>query len=457
MSQSFARDGGIERSGGASSDGSPNESFDEQLAAEIADHLAAAADDLVRRGEAEDQAARMAIARFGDVARVKRQCWWIHNGEDVMFRTAGIALLSLLTIGVAVVGFGGWQLSRNLASRTEELSGQLASLAATQEAMLAQQRPPEITGRAYLGDPSKPAKDVEIQVFRFADEPPSNMGMQASGVVMRRLRTDALGHFDSGILQSGEYCLLGPLLNPEGEVNENELLFTKLQSRPLYLTAGVGKSEVEFNVEAPARIRLSVDNIPNSLTIAGKEVRVFVQLSVMTDGVQLFERRPVPPNDQPPRNGWPLPLPGPPNTGAGASLRPENLPRSWWFSPRDYSISLNVAFWPSNDGISTPASNTKWTTIDVKLSGTDTATLTLSLLGEPLQQQVEAAAKEFEKDPQAFNEKVAKNSKAQLMGGMFGGMGSVKRDPLLEGLADGVELKAALAIDEKAGTEKEAK
>ncbi len=451
MSQSFAHDGENERSGGTP-DESLNESFDEQLAAEIADHLAASADDLVRRGEAEDQAARMAIARFGDVARVKRQCWWIHNGEDVMFRTAGIALLSLLTIGVAVVAFGGWQLSRNLASRTEELSGQLASLAATQEAMLAQQRPPEITGRAYLGDPSKPAKDVEIQVFRFSEEPPSNMGTQASGVVTRRLRTDALGHFDSGILQSGEYCLLAPLVDPEGKAKVQDFLFRQLQSRPLYLTAGVGKPEVEFNLETPARIRLSVDNIPNSLTIAGKEVQVFVQISAQTDGVQIFERQPVPPNDQPPRNGWPLPLPGTPNSAAGTSLRPENLPHSWWFSPRDYSVSLSVSFWQSNGSFLMHVS-TKWTTIDVKLSGTDTATLTLSVLGDPLQQQVESAAKEFERDPQAFKEKVAKSSKAQPMGVMVGGMGSATPDPLLKGLADEVELKAALAIDEKAGTE----
>ena len=120
MSQSFADDGGIQRGGGESSSGS----LDEQLAAEIADHLAAAAGDFIRRGEAEDQAATLALARFGDVARVKRQCWWIHNGEEVMFRTVGIGLLSLLTIGVAVVGFGGWQLQRNLASRTEQLSEQ---------------------------------------------------------------------------------------------------------------------------------------------------------------------------------------------------------------------------------------------------------------------------------------------------------------------------------------------
>jgi hypothetical protein len=436
----------MERSGGASSDGSPNESFDEQLAAEIADHLAAAADDLVRRGQAEDEATRAALARFGDVARIKRQCWWIHNGEDVMFRTAGIALLSLLTIGVAVVGFGGWQLQRNLASRTEELSGQLASLAATQEAMLAQQRPPEITGRAYLGDPSKPAKDVEIQVFRFSEEPQANSGMRVSGVVTRRLRTDAQGHFDSGILQSGEYCLLAPLLNPEGRVNENELLFTRLQSHPLYLTSGVGKSAIDLNLAAPARIRLSVDNIPNSLMIGEDEVRVFVQLAATTDGVHFFERKPVPPNDQPPCDGWPLPLPALHIDIAGGGARPDDLPRSWWLPPRNYSIALSLSFQRSKENTFTTYRTTKTASLDVKLAGTNTATLTLSLLGDSLQQQAEVAAKEFETNPQAVKVKLAKHSITPMDGAIS-----------LQNLAVGVELKAALAIDEKGGTEKEAK
>ena len=68
-----------------------------------------------------------------------------------MFRTAGIALLSLLTIGVAVVGFGGWQLQRP-ALRAEELSEQLASLTTTQQAMLAarpaRDRRPGVLGRS---------------------------------------------------------------------------------------------------------------------------------------------------------------------------------------------------------------------------------------------------------------------------------------------------------------------
>jgi len=412
MSQSFASDGGAEPRDGTSSD--------EQLAAEIADHLAAAAGDLKRRGEAEDEAARLALARFGDVALVKRQCWWIHNGEDFMFRTVGIALLSLLTIGVAVVGFGAWRLQSTLTSRTEELSEQLASLTTTQQAMLVQQRPPEITGLAYLGDPSTPAKDVEIRVFRFSEEPASDMGKSATGVVTRRLRTDALGRFDSGILQAGEYCVLGPLMDPEGKASEHEFLFSQLQSRPLYLTAGVGKSTVDLDLVASARIRLSVTDIPNVVTIAGEEVRVFVQILVSTDGVRIFEHmqsrpQPVQPSDEPPRDGWPLPLPKS-SRFASAVQRPADLPRAWWLPPRDYSIELRLSFFPTN----TPVIHTKPIPIALKLIPGRTAAITVSLLGDPLENRFIAAEKKFE-----------------------------NIQPLLKSVADGIELNGAVAMEER--------
>ena len=389
----------------------------------------------MRRGEAEDEAARLALARFGDVARVKRQCWWIHNGEEVMFRTAGIALLSLLTIGVAVVGFGGWQLQRNLASRTEELSEQLASLTTTQQAMLAQQRPPEITGLAYLGDPSKPAKDVEIQVFRFSEEPPYNMSPRVSGVITRRLRTDSRGHFDSGILQSGEYCLLGPLLDPEGQADDHQLIFSQLQSGPLYLTAGVGKSTVELDLAASGRIRLAVTDIPNSVTIADEEVRVLVSMTASTEEVRrYFERKPVPPSDEPPRGGWPLPLPKPPNDIAAVdSQRPADLPRAWWLPPRDYSVMLNLSLLRTKKQGSQQAPfsvNAKWVTSALKLTPNATAILTVSVPGDPLEKRFEAAVKEFEK-----------NSQAKL------GIGS-DISPILKSVADEIELSVAVAMEE---------
>ncbi|HEV3137886.1 MAG TPA: permease prefix domain 1-containing protein [Pirellulales bacterium] len=430
MSQSFAHDGGIEpRSGEA-----PAGSLDEQVAAEIADHLAAAANDLVRRGEAEEQAARLALARFGDVARVKRQCWWIHNGEEVMFRTVGIALLTLLTIGVAVVGFGGWQLQRNLTSRTEELSEQLASLTTTQQAMLAQQRPPEITGLAYLGDRSTPAKDVEIKVFRFSEEPPSNnLGQRASGVVTRRLHTDASGHFDSGILQAGEYCVLGSLVDPEGNANKPEFLFTQLQSRPLYLTAGVGKSTVELDLAASGRIRLAVPDIPNSITIADQEVPVFVQILASTDGVRYFERKPVPPSDEPPRDGWPLPLPPTNDDIPAASQRPADLPRAWWLPPRNYSATVQVWFWPTKTrAVNQPPILTKPIPVALKLTPGGTAMLAVSVPGDPLEKRFEAAVKEFEKN----------------IHGKLGPDSDISS--IVKSVADGIELTVALTMQEPA-------
>ena len=157
----------------------------------------------------------------------------------------------MVVVGLAAVGIGGWQLRRNLSTRTEELSEQLASLTATQQAMLAQQRPPEITGRCYLGEKSKPAVDIEVQLFRFSAEPQ----MQKSGVVTRRFRTDSEGHFASGLLQQGEYCILAPILSPDGEADSGSLLFKQLQSRPLYMTLGVGTSAVDLDLAASGQRR----------------------------------------------------------------------------------------------------------------------------------------------------------------------------------------------------------
>ena len=209
-----------------------------------------------------DQAAQRALAQFGDVARVKRQCWWIHKGDEVMIRTAAIGALVLLTIGVAVVGFGGWQLQRNLAFRHRRAKRATRLAQPAQKAMLDQQRPPEISGLAYLGDPSRPAKDVEIQVYMFSEEPATAGQGKPTGVVVRRLHTDEAGRFESGVLQSGEYCLLGPLMGPDGQLSEQSRLFTHLQSRPLYLVAGVRKSIVDLNLAASTQVRLEASGIP---------------------------------------------------------------------------------------------------------------------------------------------------------------------------------------------------
>ncbi|HEY4309096.1 MAG TPA: permease prefix domain 1-containing protein [Pirellulales bacterium] len=375
------------------------ESFDAELEAELADHLASSAAELVRQGESSAKAVRTALANFGDIDRIKRQCWWIHHGEDVMFRASGIALLSILTIGIALLAAGGWQVQRSLATRTEELSSQLASLASTQEAMLAQQRPPQATGRCYLGDPSKPAVDTEIRVFRFADVPQSG---NTPGLIARRVRTDARGYFDTGILQQGEYCLLATLFTPDGKTNnakevsasppktENELLFGRLQSRPLYLMPGINETSVDLDLCAGGRLELAAQNVPDSVTVGEREFRVFVALQIMTDA-RYFPSQPVPPSDEPPEEGWPLPLPPVPITVAGVSKKASELPQLLYVPSRNYYISVHLMFL-SGQGVS-PMGEPAYTKafsqrLDIR-SG-ETSIVTIRVPGAPLESQLQA-------------------------------------------------------------------
>jgi hypothetical protein len=344
MSQSFTHDDGIEPRSGASPDGS----LDEQLAAEIADHLAAAAGDLKQRGETEDEAARLALAKFGDVARVKRQCWWIHNGEEVMFRTAGIALLSLLTLGVAVVCFGGWQLQRNLAARTEKLSEQLESLTTTQQALLSQQQPPQIIGRAYLGERSKPAADVAIKIYRF---PESEGGVgRTRGVTVDVVRTDAEGRFKTGALQYGDYCLLAPLRAPNGE-SDDALVFKMIQTKPLALVPGSGAATVDLDLLASGQIDITTSaDIPDVIRFNdGTDLKIPVNLQVMavawSDG-DLPVRSTAPNNYRgvDPIKEWPVPFdylvkPFPAST----------LPRTLWLPTRTYQVHASIAFAENSD------------------------------------------------------------------------------------------------------------
>ncbi len=217
MSPSFAHEGNIDPRGDA-----PGGSLDDELSAEIADHLAAAAGELERRGAPEDEAATGALARFGDVRQIKRQCWWIHKGDEVMYRAAGITLLSLLTVGVVALALGGWQLQHSV-------SEQLETLSATQQALLAQQRPPQVAGALLPGRQIKASArrgGAGLPVFGRADrEFGIRLHATRHGVVTRRLHTNARGRFDSGILQSGEYCLLAPVFMPDGTADSEEFPF----------------------------------------------------------------------------------------------------------------------------------------------------------------------------------------------------------------------------------------
>ena len=217
----------------------------------------------------------------------------------------------------------------------------------------------------------------------------------ATGVVTRRLHTDVHGRFDSGILQSGEYCLLVPILMPDGRADSEEFPFARLQSRPLSLVAGVGEPTVDLDLAASAHIRLDAKDIPNSLRVSDEsEVQVFVILGVFTDSTKRLQRVPLSPSDEPPPQGWPLPIPPAVSDIAGKTLSPEKLPCDLWVPPRAYSVELSLSFWQQRPSPmvfgSTPVARTS-----VPAAANSATSLTLSVDGEPLQKRWEHTANEL--------------------------------------------------------------
>lgn len=219
-----------------------------EIEAEIADHLALSADESSRRGLPPDAAAADALRRFGDVAAVRRKCWWIQQGDQIMFRALAAGVLVTLMIAMLALGVSGWRVQSALADRLDRLTGELASLGAAQQALLDQQatKPsPEIRGRAYLGDPSRPAADVEVQIWIASDMK-----------IFRRVRTDADGHFRSNALPPGDYFVLAPLVGEENAavkvVEDNRWMERQpylIQSAPLYAYPGAETAEVLLDLQ----------------------------------------------------------------------------------------------------------------------------------------------------------------------------------------------------------------
>ncbi|HEV7225898.1 MAG TPA: hypothetical protein VGN42_24540, partial [Pirellulales bacterium] len=213
--------------------------------AEIADHLATAAADIARRGQGLDEAEAISRERFGDVAGVRRKCWWIQQGDQIMFRWLGMALLASLIIAVLGLAAGGWRVQTAVADRIDQLAEELASIHRDQQQLLSP-RPaetvPEIRGRAFLGDASHPAADAEIEIWNASEMK-----------LFRRLRTDREGRFRSRSLPPGDYFALAPLLAENGKepyvkIGYGQIKY-RVQSQPLYVYAGSEPGDLELDLQ----------------------------------------------------------------------------------------------------------------------------------------------------------------------------------------------------------------
>src|SRR5437773_2776108 len=103
--------------------------------------------------------------KFGDPATITRRCYWIKQGDALMFRTATIVLLAMLCLALGFTTFGSWRSQRQMADQMVALAEQLKTLAEQQRVVAstppaAEPKPLEITGRAILGPPDKPAANI---------------------------------------------------------------------------------------------------------------------------------------------------------------------------------------------------------------------------------------------------------------------------------------------------------
>src|ERR1051325_2946932 len=105
----------------------------DEIAAEIADHLATAEAALTKSGSAPEEARAAARKKFGDVEKIQKTCYWIQNGETIMLRWTLIALGSVLCILLGLSVLGNWRTQSQLADEMGKLSTDLKALAAAKQ------------------------------------------------------------------------------------------------------------------------------------------------------------------------------------------------------------------------------------------------------------------------------------------------------------------------------------
>ena len=257
-----------------------------QIEAEIADHLATSAERLTAAGTPTDEAQRQTRKKFGDVAAIGRRCWWIQQGDALMFRGAIVSLIVILCVVLAITTIGSWQSQSRMADQMNALSQQLKALAERPEPTPAVNKPAELKGKLFINSPDQPAKGAEVIIARVDD-----------GEIVRRVTTSATGEFQSGPLPAGDYTVLSKLLPPRTDQPHG------VQSAPIFVYPGLDTPPVELDVAFQfGRLQFEPSRALPKLDVAGKctiESRLFVR--VLTNYRRQFAWTPK--SDLPP--SWP--------------------------------------------------------------------------------------------------------------------------------------------------------
>jgi hypothetical protein len=242
-----------------------------QIEAEIADHLATSAEQLAAAGLAPAEARQHTQQKFGDVAAIGRRCWWIKQGDSLMFRGAIIGLIVVLCIALAATTIGSWQSQTRMADQMAALSEQLKALAERPAPAPAVPAPLEVKGMLYVSSPDQPAAGAEDYVSRVED-----------GEVIRRVTADQRGEYRTGPLTAGDYTLQANVQQPEPE-GTTWIRPRGIQTAPIYVYPGLANPQVDLDVDWHfGRLQIETSRPLPKLEVDGKytiESRLFVKVS----------------------------------------------------------------------------------------------------------------------------------------------------------------------------------
>ncbi|HVJ82992.1 MAG TPA: permease prefix domain 1-containing protein [Planctomycetia bacterium] len=179
----------------------------EELQAELADHLASAAESNQRKGEPPGAATAAALAAFGDPAKIARACWWIKRRNEVMKNAALLCGIGLLAVAALFTSVQSWTAQRATASKLEAVSDRLGALVDLQQKTLvaSEGRPVEISGSLYLDSPDRPAANFAVQATGKLNS--SGFGDGSAPGPQFFARTDAKGRFTLKVPSKQNYFL----------------------------------------------------------------------------------------------------------------------------------------------------------------------------------------------------------------------------------------------------------
>ncbi len=162
----------------------------DDIADELADHLASRTEELQARGKAAETAAAQALREFGDVNQVRRRLYWVHFGDQIMSQRWLFAAMGALVLAMAGLGWHQYRTAVLATTAIQEMSARLlTSLQNEGEAIIRVQ-----------DDEGKPLPGVTLDIAAAGPSP-----QLGNAVYSTKQTSDAQGVVHTGRVPRGSY------------------------------------------------------------------------------------------------------------------------------------------------------------------------------------------------------------------------------------------------------------